>query len=866
MTELEDRPAKLSDAWFSRWWPLASRFLVPLLAIGLFALAIWTIHHSIATIRFSQIRHEIGAIPARTLLIACGLTMSSFLALALQDYVALCSTGKRISFRRAALGSYIAQSVAHSTGFSIFIGGALRARYYMAEGLTFADTMKVHLSFSATFGMATCILLGLSFVLDPSLAETQMSMIPQWLVRTVGVVLLAGPAAVFIWRMVHVGPLRLFGRQIDMPDTRHLLPQTMLSLVDVACMGAVLYVFLPAGLHISYPTLIGLFAVAMTIGVTSHVPGGLGVFEATMLLLIQPAPAVLPALVSGLVMFRFVYYFLPLVFGGVAVAIAEVTRHRGRLRELTESVAQYGSSSAPLVFGLLTFLAGAVTLASEALPSSGWRLAWVSGYFPHAAIETAHVLVAIIGAALLLLGRGLSRRLVSAWWLTEILLALGAALALVKGLEYEVAALLALLCIALLPCKSEFYRTARLVDQRFTGGWIIAILLVVLGMGWLLTFIYRHLDYNQVALMQFELRRDAPRSLRAVVATLATLAMIALWHGITLLQRPTPDKAVDFRRIRSIVGNAPRAAAHLALTGDKRFLFGPDDNSFIMYGRHGRSWIAIGDPVGPRSAWTDLIWDFRDQADRHRGEVAFFDIRPDCLPIYLDLGLQVTEIGERARVSLDGFAEEALAPDLRAAHADMMARGAVCEIHPADAVDQIMGDLAAISDAWLELREAKERHATLGFFSRDYIARCPVAVLRLDGRIVAFANLWCGGDEECSVDLLRYAPAVPASAMPTLLIEVMSWAKERGYRWFDLGMAPLPVQPDHHLSPLWGRLDRHAVHHGYNLPDWQALRDFKQSFSPVWETAYLAYPMRKLPATLIDIAALITGGRGRSET
>jgi phosphatidylglycerol lysyltransferase len=182
------------------------------------------------------------------------------------------------------------------------------------------------------------------------------------------------------------------------------------------------------------------------------------------------------------------------------------------------------------------------------------------------------------------------------------------------------------------------------------------------------------------------------------------------------------------------------------LTGDKRFLFGPDDNSFIMYGRHGRSWIAIGDPVGPRSAWTDLIWDFRDQADRGRGEVTFFDIRSDCLPIYLDLGLQVTEIGERARVSLDGFTEDVLAPALRDDHADMAVRGAVCEIHPAHAVDQIMGDLAAISDAWLEQHGAKERHATLGFFSRDYIARCPVAVLRLDGRIVAFANLWCGGD------------------------------------------------------------------------------------------------------------------------
>ena len=238
-------PTSGTSALPEHWRAFLSRVLVPLIAIGLFGLAVWTIHHSIAAIRFSQIRHEIRAIPGSILWLACGLTCGSFLALAFQDYVALWSTGKRIAFGRALLGSYIAQSVAHSTGFSMLIGGALRCRYYMSEGLSFADTMKVQLSFSGTFGMATCILLGLSFLLDPSLAAAQTAFLPEWAVRAIGVLLLLGPAAVFVWRSVHVGPLRFFGRQIDMPDTRHLLPQTLLSLTDVSCMGAVLFVFLP---------------------------------------------------------------------------------------------------------------------------------------------------------------------------------------------------------------------------------------------------------------------------------------------------------------------------------------------------------------------------------------------------------------------------------------------------------------------------------------------------------------------------------------------------------------------------------------------------------------------------------------------
>ncbi|HEX9447526.1 MAG TPA: lysylphosphatidylglycerol synthase domain-containing protein, partial [Dongiaceae bacterium] len=596
MTELhQSRPHKArlpaSGSFMERWRPVASRILVPVLAVGLFALAIWTIHHSIAAIRFTQIRREIVAIPGNVLLLAGGLTAASFLALAFQDYVALWSTGKRIPFARAVLGSFIAQSVAHSTGFSILIGGALRCRYYMSEGLSFADTMKVQLSFSGTFGMATCILLGLSFLLDPSLAAAQTAFLPAELVRGIGVALLLGPAAVFTWRAVHVGPLRLLGRQIDMPATRHLLPQTLLSLTDVSCMGAVLYVFLPADLHISYPALIGLFAIAMTIGVTSHVPGGLGVFEATILLLVAPPPALLPALVGALVMFRFVYYFLPLVLGGVTVAITEGLRHRRRLRALTESVAQAGSPVVPLVFAMLVFMAGTILLASSALPGTAWRIAFVSNYLPQSVLQTAHLLSAIAGTLMLLLGRALSRRLTEAWWVTEILLACSSVLALAKGFEYEVAALSGLLFIALLPCRDQFYRSGRLIDQRLTPAWMLGITAVVVFMCWLLAFVYRHLDYSQTALLQFDLQHHAPRSLRATVAMLATLAMVVLWQGFRATQQSVITNAdIDYRRLRRIVAGSISSNAHLALTGDKSFLWHGTSDAFQMYGVSGRSW------------------------------------------------------------------------------------------------------------------------------------------------------------------------------------------------------------------------------------------------------------------------------------
>jgi phosphatidylglycerol lysyltransferase len=845
----------------ARWRPIVSRVAVPLFAVGLFALALWTIHRSVSAIKFSQIRHEITGIPGSLLLLALALTASSFLALAFQDYVALWSTGKRISFLRALLGSFIAQSVAHSTGFSILIGGALRCRYYMSEGLSFADTMKVQLSFSGTFGMATCILLGLSFLLDPSLAAAQVPFLPADTVRVIGALLLAGPVVVFTWRSVHVGPLRLLGRQIDMPDTRHLLPQTLLSLTDVSCMGAVLYVFMPPGLHISYPALIGLFAVAMTIGVTSHVPGGLGVFEATVLFLVSPPPELLPALVSALVMFRFIYYFVPLVLGGLSVAVTEAARHRRRLRMFSEGVELGGSPVVPMVFAMLAFVAGTVLLASGALPGTQWRLTFLNNFLPEGIVETSHLLSAISGTLLLLLGRALSRRLLQAWWAAEVLLAASAVLALAKGFEYEVAILCALLFVALLPCKSQFYRNGRLVDQRLTPVWLLGIVTVVLGMCWLLAFAYRHLDYNQTALMQFELHRHAPRSLRAVFAMLVTLAAALIWQSLRAIQpRIAIGGAIDYRRLKRLVQQSRRSSAHLALTGDQTLLWGADHDSGLAYAAHGHSLIGIGDPVGPREKWADLIWNLRDLADRHGRRVVFFDTATEAMTIYLDLGLQAIRLGVRSYLSLSEVdparwlataAPNAALPGIEGDLTFTVSQG--------EDTDRFMSEIAAISDAWLEAYQVHERRVIYGHFSRDYAARCSIGVLRHKGVVLAFAVLWRGaGRGECEIDLLRWSPDAPAGTPQQLLAGILGWAKAERIQRLNLGLHPAFDETDPRTTAFWHAVRPEAEQH---LTPAALMADGRSELPLSSEASYLFYPLGELAQGLRDLTHLVVGPR-----
>src|SRR5262249_21681283 len=146
--------------------------------------------------------------------------------------------------------------------------------------------------------------------------------------------------------------------------------------------------------------------------------------------------------------------------------------------------------------------------------------------------------------------------------------------------------------------------------------------------------------------------------------------------------------------------------------------------------------------------------------------------------------------------------------------------------------------------------------------TEDYIRRWPVAVVRRGDRIVAFANLWKGGgNEELSVDLMRHLPDAPEGVMDYMFISLIVWAHEQGYRWFNMGMAPLSGLENRALGTMWNRVGALTYRFGENFYNFQGLRQYKGKFDPVWEPMYLASPGGfALPRILTNLAALISGG------
>jgi phosphatidylglycerol lysyltransferase len=282
-----------------------------------------------------------------------------------------------------------------------------------------------------------------------------------------------------------------------------------------------------------------------------------------------------------------------------------------------------------------------------------------------------------------------------------------------------------------------------------------------------------------------------------------------------------------------------------------------------MYGVRGRSWVALGDPVGPENQFADLVRRFLERCDDYGGVPVFYEVGKVHLHVYADFGLTFVKLGEEAKVDLTAFTlEGGQASRHRQALRRLEKDGGSFRVLEAAAVPPVMDQLRAVSDDWLAAKASAEKGFSLGFFDEAYLSRFPVALIERGGRIQAFANIWPGPHhEEMSIDLMRYHREAPKSVMEALFVHLMQWGREQGYRRFALGMAPLSGFENSPVASLWNRLGAFLYEHGEAIYNFQGLRDYKEKFNPIWEPRYLAYPGGlRLPLIMADVSALVAGG------
>ena len=838
-----------------RWVPVAAGLLV-------FAIALRVLRTELHGVSWHQLSAAIARVRPSSLGLAVVLTALNYAVLTGYDFLAFAYIGKRLPAAQVAFASFLSYAVSNNIGFAMLSGASVRYRFYSRWGLTGEDLSRIVFSYSVTFWLGLLALGGISLAVSPVAAVAATS---ARVAAPIGWLLAAAAVAYVGVSATGRGGFRLGPYRFPLPPVSIAVTQLVLSVVDWALAGAVLYVLLPQG-AVPFLAFLGAFLAAILIGMASHVPGGLGVFDGLMVVLLKPylpSGEVLPALV----VFRAVYYLLPFAIALIGLAIDELYQRRAQTARVTAVIGRATELITPRLFALLTFLSGSILLFSGATPAAPGRLERLERWLPLGVIEVSHFTGSLVGVVLLLVSQGLARRLDAAYYLATAAIGIGIVTTLLKGLDYEEAILLTCVLVFLFRAHPAFHRRAAFFETRFSAVWVATVLGTLGASIWLGLFAFKHVDYSGELWWQFALRGEASRSLRASVGA----AVVALLFGIARLVRPAPHDVEkpseeDLRDAGAIIARQPRTSAHLVYLRDKGLIFNEDRTGFVMYGVQGRTWVALGDPVGPEEAVSGLIRQFLERCDDFGGIPVFYEVGTTHLHRYADFGLTFAKVGEEARVDLKTFSLEGpRGARYRQSIRRLEKDGGRFEIVPAAGVRELLPALRGVSDDWLKARAGTEKGFSLGFFDDEYVARFPVAIVRFQGEVVAFANIWESADHgEVSVDLMRFDQRAPKGVMEALFANLLQWAKAQEYEWFVLGMAPLSGIEESPAASLWNRLGAFLYRHGESMYHFQGLRAYKQKFDPVWVPHYLAYPGgMKLPRILADVSALVAGGYRR---
>jgi phosphatidylglycerol lysyltransferase len=861
-----DKVAHHSRSSLTRGVRTLRRVTGPAAALIACALLLALLHGLSRGLDYRGVIRALREIPNAWIWLSVLFTALSYVALVARDQIALNYVGVKVTTPAMLLASFCGSALGNAVGLRALTGDAVRDRVYGAVGVKPEHTARVKLFINVAFAVGLAAFIAGSLMLAGG-AVARLLGISISALRIIGAIELLAIAAI-LSRRVRLGrPLAIGSASIEMPSFTITMLQLLASAVDLAAAAAALWFLLPHG-AVGFFSLAAIFSAAIALGVVSRISAGLGVFDIIVFVGLR---GIVPSnqLAAALLIYRGVYFLMPLMLAAAALAWFELRSVPGRGSRADRRVSLGAALLAPVFLSAITFMVGAMLIVSGATPALDWRLAAVQSVLPLWAVEISHLLATLAGVFLLYVARGLYHRLDGAWWLALLIAVVNVAFCLAKGLALaETAAMIFLVCL-LLATRREFTRPAAFIHQPFRLGWFVAIAVVIAGATGILLFAFRDVAYRREIWWQFEFDAQASRSLRAILGASILAIGISLWQLLRAAPgRVKPPTSDDLARASAIIRAQDRSAAMLALMADKSFLFSSSGNSFLMFAKRGRSWVALFDPVGPCNEWPELIWRFVELADEHGGRAAFYQIPPESLPLYLDAGLRVVKVGEEALIDLEQFNLEGPARyGLRQAVKRGEREGLTFEILSPDAIGQRQALLSEISERWLISHHAAERRFSVASFEPRFIAAQSAALVFHNGEPLAFVTFMTTDlQTEATIGLMRQIPSAPACTMEFLFTRLALALKAREFKSLSLGMAPLAGIARTPLSSKWHHLAGLLWEHGRPLHNFQGLRIFKNKFRPSWEPRYLAASGAFGPfLSIADVAALASGlGRGPS--
>lgn len=511
---------------------------------------------------------------------------------------------------------------------------------------------------------------------------------------------------------------------------------------------------------------------------------------------------------------------------------------------------------------LLIFALGFVNLISGLSPAIHWRMHLIEQYLPVSTVHASNDLIIAAGVVLVVTSAFLLRGLRSAWIIALVVSVVSVIANITKAIDYEEAIFAAVVCIILIATHNQYQvRSKKQLVQTglkvAIGVWVTGVIFGIIGFYFMreknfgvnLTFL-QSVKYTlqNFVLLETDLvphTKLAKGFLRAInVMGIGSIAfLIYTFLRPFVYNRKEEQEQYDYAK-NTIRKYGESAAEYFKVYPDKLIFTTPGVDGFISYKSANDFALTLGMPVCEKDelVYKKMIDAFEKYCEQQGLKTAYYRVDEQYLPFFYSLGKRSLAIGQEALVDVTTFSMDGKKrQNLRTARNNLMKKGYSCKIIEPPVPGNILQQLRAVSNDWLNKLGEEEMVFSQGMFLEEEVRLHTILYLEApDGRIVAFLDLIPDYKKnEARYDLIRKVADEYNGCLDMLMVELIFYCKENGYQTLNMGMAPMSgidVPKD-----IPERTIKFAYENIGRFRHYKGLRFFKEKFDPVWENKYLIY-------------------------
>lgn len=803
-------------------------------AIVLLVIVVFNLHKELVNINFKQTFIAFGKIDRFWLVLLFLSGGASMIILSIYDVILNKSLKTSMSIWKTIRIGYIINAFNAVIGFGGFIGATVRYlvyKNYTNEKKYLVQTISVVL-ISMLTGLS---LLSIFVVIHIFNVQHLFESFP-WVKWALYIVALFLP--IFI--------IFTIAKPVQAKQKFLGLYCTLVSSCEWFAAALVLYLaLLIVNVHVPFNVFMGVFIIAAISGLVSFIPGGFGAFDLVIILGLKSLNIGEEKIVLALLLYRFVYYFFPLLIA-LILSIFEFKTTARRYFEDSKifvPMQDFGSlfksyqkdflSRIPsfaiailLFFTSILFFLNNITIIYDGL--------YATNHYVYYIIVSVHTCACLLLFLNVIGVYSLSKRAILFSIISLLLIAL---VTIYTYASFILLTWLAVMFVLLV----VFYKRSKILKRKFSYVKLIYMFLIS-GCVLFVNHIVIYQTLHTLDVYKLEVDTSILRYyfwITVLVIAIFVGGIVWYFESKIKLKENYQEFSVCENIVETYGGNY---LSHLMYSGDKQFFVDDSQQAFLMYRTINNAYVILGDPIGDEKTFNSLLIDFYSNAHYIGYDIIFYQVSEKYLSLYHNFGNQFFKLGEEALIDLATFTTAGKKRrGLRATLNKLSDMNMTFEVLIPPFNSTLLNSLKEISNNWLEGRQ--EMHFSVGSFTEDYLNKAPIGIIRDESQQpIAFCSVMpTYYKETISVDLIRWDPEIELPLMDALYLHMLLWSKEQGYKRFNMGMATLSNVGQVPFSYTGERIAGRVFEHFNGLYRFQGLRRYKEKFKPEWEARFLVY-------------------------